>query len=90
MKRHLAEVYLSNTLLLGFASAWLVLIFIPLWIASDHSMGLWYEDNLVILALELSVCVFSIAWSISRIVYYMKRNIAKLRSKRHNYVKGNV
>jgi len=84
MRRHLAGFYLSNALLLGFSLAWLILIFIPLLIASDHAMGLWYEDNMVILCLEASICVFAIVWSASRIIIYMKRHITKYNSWRSN------
>ena len=87
MRHHLAGFYLSNSLLLGFSSAWLILIFIPLLIASDHAMGLWYEDNLIILGLEAFICIFSIAWSTSRIVVYLKRHIKMWRRSREHCVK---
>jgi hypothetical protein len=90
MRRHLAGFYLSNILLLGFSTAWLVLIFIPLLIASDHAMGLWYEDNVVVLGLETAICLFGIAWSASRIVIYMRHHIRKYRKwrmVREHYVK---
>lgn len=82
MKRHVASLFVSNILLFGFAVTWLVLIFIPLLIASNHSMGLWYENNLAILTMEAAVCAFSIGWSVSKIIYCMKRSIAKLRWRR--------
>lgn len=82
MRRHLAGFYLSNILLLGFSLAWLVLIFIPLLIASNHAMGLWYEDNLVVLGLEAAICVFGIVWSISRVIVYMKRQASIYRERR--------
>ncbi len=82
MKRHLATLYLSNILLFAFSAAWLILIFIPLLIATDHAMGLWYEDNLVILTLEAAICVFGMTWGISRVVYYMKRSIRKLHARK--------
>lgn len=87
MRRHLAGFYLSNALLLGFSSAWLILIFIPLFIASDHAMGLWYEDNLIVLGAELFICIFSIAWSASRIAIYLRRHIKAWRRAREHYVK---
>lgn len=79
MTKHLAGVYVSNILLLGFSAAWLILIFIPLLIASDHSMGLWYENNLAILIMEAGICIFGITWSGSRIFFYMRRAMVKLR-----------
>lgn len=82
MKRYLATLYLSNMLLFGFSAAWLILIFIPLLIATDHAMGLWYEDNLIILTLEAAICVFAMTWGISRVVYYMKRSIRKLQARK--------
>ncbi|MCK4714903.1 MAG: hypothetical protein KAT35_04965 [Candidatus Aenigmarchaeota archaeon] len=89
MKRDLVTVYLSNALLLGFATGWLVLIFIPLLIATDHAMGLWYEDNLVILTLEAAVCIFSVTWAISQMIYTIKRRIRRMRLEvRENYVKA--
>lgn len=87
MRRHLAGFYLSNALLLGFSSAWLILIFIPLLIASDHSMGLWYENNVSILGLEAFICIFSIAWSSSRIAIYLKRHIKAWRRVKEHYAK---
>jgi len=88
MSKHLAGVYLSNILLLGFAVAWLVLIFIPLLIATDHAMGLWYENNVYILILEAGICAFSITWSMSRIIVYMKRAISKFRLQRQMSLQG--
>lgn len=89
MRRLMASLYLSNILLFAFSSAWLILIFIPLLIATNHAMGLWYEDNLVILGLEAGICVFGIAWSISRIILYMKRQAIIYRKQRRgdDYVK---
>lgn len=88
MKRHEVGVFVSNTLLFAFSTGWLVLIFIPLFIASDHSMGLWYEDNLVILTTELAACVFGITWSISQLAYYMRRAARRARTQRRNYAKA--
>ena len=90
MRRYLAGLYLSNVLLLGFSVAWLVLIFIPLLIASDHAMGLWYENNLVILTLEAAGCAVAIGWSMSRVVVYMKRQARICRKRpvdKEHYVK---
>lgn len=79
MRKHLAGVYFSNVLLMAFSLAWLILIFIPLLVATDHAMGLWYENNLVVLVLEAGICVVSAGWAASRIFIYMKRAIAKMR-----------
>jgi len=82
MSKHLAGVYLSNGLLLAFSIGWLLLIFIPLLIATDHAMGLWYENNVYILIAEAAICAFSITWSMSRIVIYTQRAVRKLRLQR--------
>lgn len=87
MRRLAASLYLSNILLFAFATAWLGLIFIPLLIATDHIMGLWYENNLAILALEAGICIFGITWSISRIIYYIKRQVRTLKARKTAYVK---
>lgn len=79
MKRHLAMVLLSNTLLLGFALAWLLLIFVPILAGPENYMGIWYENNMAILATEVAICLFGIIWSVIRI-------IATIRMERRHYV----
>lgn len=82
MRKYLASLFFSNILLFGFSVTWLVLIFIPLLVASNHSMGLWGEHNLAILTLEAAICVFAIIWSVGKVIYCMRRSIARLQWQR--------
>lgn len=64
--------FLTDVLLLAFALAWLVLIFVPLIISPSHIQG-FVETNMVILSMEISVCVFAVIWAFSKIVSKIKR-----------------
>jgi len=57
---------LSNALLLWFALVWL-LIFTLEFFAPNHTISL-VEDNLIILSTEIIICVFTVVWSITRLV----------------------
>ena len=73
MKRRLVIAFLSDSLLLCFALAWLLLIFVPILVAPDNYMGIWYEDNPVILGLEVGVCIFAVIWAAIRIGVNLKK-----------------
>jgi hypothetical protein len=73
VKRHLTIIFLSDTLLLAFASAWLLLILIPMLLMPSHWVGMWYESNLFILVMEVAICAFAIVWAVARIVSTIKR-----------------
>lgn len=62
----LAKTFLSEGLLLWFALAWLSLAFIPMLLTPNHSIS-FIESNIVVLALEISVCIFAVIWSLLRI-----------------------
>lgn len=55
--------FVSDILLFAFALAELVLYFIPMLIAKDHTVGLWYEDNMIILGVEIAVCLAAMVWA---------------------------
>lgn len=65
--------FLSDTILLAFATAWLVLIFIPILLSPDYFVGIWYENNPIILCVEIIVCVFAVVWAAMRIVSNIKK-----------------
>jgi len=66
------SIFLSDVLLFAFAFAELALMLIPILLSRDHSCGLWYEDNMVILGIEIGFCVAVMGWAIFRISHKIK------------------
>lgn len=59
--------FLTDTLLLAFSFAWLILVVIPLLLAKQHVYGAWYDYNVSVLMIEVVVCVFASTWAIIRV-----------------------
>lgn len=66
------KAFLSDVLLLAIAFAELVLMLIPILLSKTHSCGLWYEDNMVILGIEIGFFVVVMGWAIFRISHKLK------------------
>ena len=71
MKRKLVNLFLSDTLLLGFALV-MLLIFVLMAVAPDNVVALW-EGNPVILFSEIGICIFAAIWAISRVVKLIRK-----------------
>ena len=69
--------FVSDIFLFGFALAELVIYFIPMLLAKDHTVGLWYEDNMVILGLEIAVCLAAMVWAVYQIRLKIKQEGAQ-------------
>lgn len=66
------DTFLSDVLLLAIAFAELVLTLIPILLSRSHSCGLWYEDNMVILGIEIGFFVAAMGWAIFRVSHKIK------------------
>ena len=56
---------MSDGLVIFLAITWLALAFIPM-LATANRAVLLFENNLVILALEITICIFAIIWAVTR------------------------
>lgn len=70
--KQIISTFLSDVLLFAIAFAELVLMLIPILLSRDHSWGLWYESNMVILGIEIGFFVAVMGWAIFRIVHKLK------------------
>lgn len=73
MIKRVANNLLSNALLLALALTWLLLIFVPILLDSNHTFGMWYENNMLILGLEIAVCIFAVVWAVRGLIIAIRR-----------------
>ena len=71
MKKKLLEIFLSDALLIGFATFTLFLL-ILIWAAPEHSIGIG-ESNQAILTLETLLCITTIVGTAQRIVHNIQK-----------------
>lgn len=64
--RRLLRIFLSDTLLAGFALFMLFAIFLPIALSGSRGMIL-FESNGAILASEIALCVLAAVWAVLRL-----------------------
>jgi len=72
MIKKLVDTFLSDTLLTAFA-VFMLILFVLMLLSPNRTLWLG-ESNLVILASEICVCVFTVTWAIRRIVVNITRS----------------
>lgn len=58
------KTFLSEALLFAIAFAELVIVLIPILLSRNHAHGLWYEDNMIILGIEIGFFVGAMGWAL--------------------------